>query len=248
MPPMARPSKLTQIVRIRPDGTKVTAAEQVVERIELGLDRKAAADSCGIARRTLYNWIMNGARVRALQAQGALPKPKVGEAALIEFMHALEKAEANAELSRLGIIQQVAKGGHRRTKVTRKFERHAVLDAKGQPTGQFAEVEVERVEVEETAALNWTAAAWYLERKRGYIRRMEITGADGDPLLPPADRAEALAESLEDFQAGIAAAEQVAAKALRARKRKSAARRKASAKATARRKPAKKAGKKAGAK
>lgn len=244
MPPMGRPTKLTQIVRIRPDGTEITAADQIVERIQLGLDRKAAADSCGIARSTLHKWTVDGARLRALQAQKRLLKPRVGEVALIEFSDALEKAEANAELSRLGIISQVAKGGYLKAKVTRKYERHAVRDAKGQPTGQFQEVEVERVEVEETAAPNWQAAAWYLERKRGYVRRFEVTGAGGDPLIPSADRAEALAESLADFQAGVEAAKQVAAKATKARAaarkraKKAPAKKRGATKAKAKRKPA----------
>jgi hypothetical protein len=60
----------------------------------------------------------------------------------------------------------------------------------------------------------WTAAAWYLERVHPdrYRRRTEITGADGAPLVPPAQQARDLEEALQDFQAGVAAAEDVSLK------------------------------------
>lgn len=60
----------------------------------------------------------------------------------------------------------------------------------------------------ETLRPEWTAAAWWLERRRAakYARRVEVTGAEGQPLVPQDVQARDLADSLRDFLAGAAAA------------------------------------------
>jgi hypothetical protein len=70
---------------------------------------------------------------------------------------------------------------------------------------------VETVETSEHLRPEWTAAAWFLERRYPgrYARRVEVTGAEGQPLVPPAQQARDLAEALRDFQAGVAAAQDV---------------------------------------
>jgi len=194
---MARPSKIDQVVRHRDNGTPVTAGEQVIERIQLGLDLQSAADSAGISRATLHNWRLPGARHRAAAATGKKLTP--AQRRLAEFLDALERAEAEAEADRLAIISRSAQGGAVVTKTTVK------RDAAGNV--------VERTEVTETLRPEWTAAAWWLERRKPqkYARRVEVTGAEGQPLVPQDEQARNLADSLRDFLAGAAAAADVGA-------------------------------------
>lgn len=191
---MGRPTLLDQVVRHRdlPDGTRVpvTAGEQVVERRRLGLDQASAAASAGVDKTTLHHWRLDGARARADEARGRKLSPK--EAGLRDFVDALERAEAEWEAGNLAIIQRAAQGGHQVTKTTEK--RNAQGDL------------VERTTVTETLPPLWTAAAWQLERMRQdkYVRRMELTGAEGQPLLPEPEQARGLADALRAYQQGIA--------------------------------------------
>lgn len=192
---MARPSKIDQVVRHRDNGTPVTAGEQVIERIQLGLDLQSAADSAGISRATLHNWRLAGARHRAAASQGKKLTP--AQRRLAEFLDALERAEAEAEANRLAIISRAAQGGAVVTKTT----------VKRSGDGQV----LERTEVTETLRPEWTAAAWWLERRKPqkYARRVEVTGAEGQPLVPQDEQARNLADSLRDFLAGAAAAKEL---------------------------------------
>jgi hypothetical protein len=189
---MARPSKIDQVVRHRDNGTPVTAGDQVIERVQLGLDLQSAADSAGISRATLHNWRLTGARHRAAHAQGKKLTP--AQQRFATFLDALERAEAEAEANRLAIISRAAQGGAVVTKTTVKRD------------GQGAVLE--RTEVTETLRPEWTAAAWWLERRKPakYARRVEVTGAEGQPLVPQDEQARNLADSLRDFLAGAAAA------------------------------------------
>lgn len=184
-----RPSKIDQVVRHRPDGSPVTAGEQVVERVQLGMDLQVAADSAGISRSTLHTWRLTGARHRAEAAQGKRLTP--AQERLADFLDALERAEAEAEANRLAIVQRAATGGAQVVKVTEK------VDAQGQL--------LERTTVTETLAPQWTAAAWWLERRRGYVKRVEVTGAEGQPLVPQGEQARGLADSLRTYLEGAAA-------------------------------------------
>lgn len=196
---MGRPTLLDQVVRYREvDGRQVpvTAGEQVVERRRLGLDQASAAASAGVDKSTLHHWRLDGARARADEARGRTLSPK--EAGLRDFVDALERAEAEWEAGNLAIIQRAAQGGHVVTKTTEKW----VAD----PTAPNGRRVTERSTVTETLAPQWTAAAWQLERMRQdkYVRRMELTGADGKPLVSEPEQARGLADALRAYQQGIA--------------------------------------------
>ena len=195
-----RPTKLDQPITVTDDGNVITTADVVIERVRLGLSFATAATSAGISRATLHNWRLEGARHRADQTQGRLPKPTKRQAQLIDFLDRLEKAEGEAEITRLSVIRSVGIGGQTRTKTTvRKDHAGAVI---------------ETIEVTEQAIPQWTASAWWLERRmpEKYAKRVEVTGQGGAPLIPEEERARQVADELRDFLAGAAAAAEVEAK------------------------------------
>lgn len=193
---MARPSKIDQPARTRPDGTVVTIGEAVITAVSLGQDFAAAAKGAGISVATLHTWRVTGARARTQYLKGHDVTP--ADTRLVTFLDALEKAEAEAELERLAIIHRASQP-HQVIKVVEKVD-PTKLDPQGNP------VVLERTTTTETRPGLWTPAAWWLERRmpHKYARRLEVTGADGEQLIPAAERARTLAESLVEFQTAAA--------------------------------------------
>jgi hypothetical protein len=203
---MGRPSEITKVVRHRSDGSPVTAGEQIIERAQLGLDYQAAADSAGISRLALHHWRLDGARLRAVEAQG---KRELAphEAVFRDFVNALERAESEWEAARLAIIQRGAQGGATVTKTTEKW-------VPGPNPGD-PQVLVERTVVTETLRPEWTAAAWQLERRKPhkYGRRVALTDGEGGPLIPVQEQARGLADSLREYMLGVEDGKKAATKA-----------------------------------
>ena len=185
-----RPSKIDKVARIEPDGTELTTADVLIECIRLGLDYQSAAGSAGISRRTLHNWRLTAARHQAAQAQGKIT-PTRKQQVLIDFLHALQKAESEAEANRLAIIQTAAEGGGVVTKTT------VTKNADGEVTSTTT--------VTETLRPVWTAAAWWLERRMPakYARRVQVAGPVAEPLVTADEQARGLADSLRAFQAEL---------------------------------------------
>lgn len=192
---MGRPSDIDRIVRHREDGSPVTAAEQVIERMLLVNDLHVSAASAGVSNTALYKWRLDGARLRAIEAQGKRTLTD-REQVFVDFVNALERAEAAWEVGKLSIIQGAAEGGYQHEKVTEKWE-PGPPDEDGNPTLRL----VERSVVRWTADPQWTAAAWQLERRKPqkYGKRMALTDGEGGPLIPQAEQARELADSMRLF-------------------------------------------------
>lgn len=191
-PGPGRPPSLTRVVDRAEDGSPITAAEKVVNLTrEIWAPWEYVAKAAGLAPGTLNNWVTAGGKARAKLARGEKITPY--ERQYVVFLDSLEKAEGDAVAARLGFINQVAAGGWTKTKRVEK-------------TTKDGDVEV--TVTTETADPVWQAAAWQLERRRHDLfgrSRIEVTGADGAPLVPKEDRAEELAQALEAWQAGVEA-------------------------------------------
>lgn len=190
---VGRPSEIDKIVKVNEDGSALTAGQQIIERMRLANDLHVAAASAGISTTALYKWRLDGARLRAVEAQGKRALTE-REQVFVDFVNALEKAEAAWEVNKLGIIQEAAEGGYQHEKVTEKWE---MVDGKLTLT--------EKSVVRWTAAPQWAAAMTLLERRMPYKygRRVALTDGDGGPLISPADQAREIADSLREYLTGV---------------------------------------------
>ena len=79
----------------RPSKIDPARIEAIVVAIKLGSDRTTAAAVCGIAKGTLYSWLARGTAEQArLESEDAAPDES--EAIYVDFLHAVEQAEALA--------------------------------------------------------------------------------------------------------------------------------------------------------
>lgn len=205
---MGRPSEIDRVVRNGDNGLPVTAGQQVIERMQLVNDLRVAAASAGVSNTALYHWRLDGARLRAIEAQGKR-KLTDRERIFVDFVNALEKAEGEWEAGKVAIIQRAADGGYQHEKVTEVWK----------PGEDGTPKLVERTVVRWTADPQWTAAAWQLERRKPekYGRRVALTDGEGGPLVKPDEQARGLADSLRDFLDREAQEEAVRVRAVKAK-------------------------------
>jgi hypothetical protein len=196
--PGGRPPKLDQVVDRRQDGSPVTASQKVVDLTRtVWAPWDVVAAHAGVTRDTLLAWRKKGGEARAKAMRGQRLTPS--ERRYAEFLGDLEKAEGDAVAARLGLIQKEGQGGYPITTTTESTRQ--VLNKQGEVVTL-----TERKVVTTTARGEWQAEAWQLERRRpaDFGRRVELVGAGGEPLVPKAERADALAEALEAYQRGLA--------------------------------------------
>lgn len=97
---MPRPTSLTPDTQAR-----------VVEAIKQGATYELAAKFAGISYDTFNNWRKRG-RAELERLQNPNTKPRDKEARYVQFFEAVEKAEGDATVHWLAIIQKAAFGGN----------------------------------------------------------------------------------------------------------------------------------------
>jgi len=94
-------------------GRRTLLDDQVLERISNALRNGAyihhACEASGISTSTYHNWLERGRNERDRQNAGL--KPDTAEAPYLEFLEAIEKAQAEGALDLLGEIANHARNG-----------------------------------------------------------------------------------------------------------------------------------------
>ncbi len=152
--------------------TKLTPEkiEGITRAVQAGHYFVTACKLNGISESVGYEWLARG--------QGTHPRPKT--ALYARFAEAVEKATAEAESRALVTIQKAALGGapvvrSKRTKTTTRTLKDGTV-----------ETVTNSEDIEELTPPNWTAAAWYLERKFpdrwAKKQKLEHSGPGGGPI------------------------------------------------------------------
>lgn len=171
---------LADVVGARRDGTKVTVLDRAVETYRLGGFTADVAARCGVARETLHEWERTGTKAITDVTAGRRHRSALTahEKKCAEFVMAVEQAVADGKVLLLGLAQKLAAGDFQVTHTTEK------VDARGNT--------VERTTRTETilpseSMIRWTLATRWPDQ---FAQRVQVTGADGTPLLDlsPVDR------------------------------------------------------------
>lgn len=185
-----RPSTINQRIGERPDGTPITVADQIVDHVRaVGAEVAVAAAVVGVHRDTVYDWLKIGARARARINRPGSERLTVHETRCLDFSDRYIAAEAEWHMRQLVTLER-SQQPQTRTITTEKLD----------PAGNV----IERTVRTEIVPGDTDAAKWRLQRKHRdlYADRVEVTGADGSPLIPQAERARDLARNLEAWKAG----------------------------------------------
>jgi hypothetical protein len=145
----------------------ITISERIVALLEQGNYLETAARSVGIHRDTLFGWLDV-----ARNARDKAPSRRTKhENECVAFSDAVEAAQGQAEAKDLVLLEGIARGGlELRTEVVKQ-----------DPQGQVLAREVRT----ETTLPDAKVITWRLERRfpdRWGRRRLELTGADGQPI------------------------------------------------------------------
>lgn len=203
--PDGRPPKLDQVLRTRRrDGATVdvTIADHIIEAMRLGDYIESAAQSAGVDKRSVYEWMRVGADLsrrmhRATERGIRAPKATAHEKRCLEFSHAIAQATEEWHLATIGTLEQMARGGRTIQTTTEK----RAIDA---TTG--VETVVERTVRTEVLQPSIQAIEWRLRHRfpKRYSERLEVTGAEGGPIeLSIEERAAGLASQLRAYLDGV---------------------------------------------
>lgn len=131
---------------------EVMVWERVADAIRLGGSLHDAAARAGVGKAVLQGWLRNGTRLQAAIGQGARDPDSLTahEQAEMQLAVVVDRAEAEAKLVLLGLLDRVTRGVEVRT-VTVK------IDQSGQ--------EVERTERTENRGPDPATIRWRLERR-----------------------------------------------------------------------------------
>ena len=96
---MGRPIKLTSDVQ-----------EEICRATRIGAKREIAARAAGISESTFYGWVARGKAERE-RLQRPRTRPRKRETPFLEFLEALERAEAKGEVTHLETIADDGSSG-----------------------------------------------------------------------------------------------------------------------------------------
>lgn len=181
-----RPHRLNERVGVKPDGTPITTRTAILEWLRQPLPNGTAIAHAGVHTSTMNNWIREAARAaRRLEIN---PKARLTphERDLIVFARQVEAARAEGEAKLWGVVNKLAEGGLRRTKISVKTERRVV-------NGQTQDVEVERKTIVEETLPSLNAARYLLEAVYGNTRTLE----ERDIAMSDDDAAQHLGDAME---------------------------------------------------
>jgi hypothetical protein len=164
-------------------------ADDVVALVEAGNYITTAAAAVGVSDRTIYDWIAQGEDATAAAERGEqLPARAL---VFARFAQGIARARARAEVSAVGVVEQVMAGGH-------LVEETPIVT----PDGKLARDDAGEILYRRKyappngeLALKYLASAFPL-RWRPNVQRLEVTGADGAPVRVETDRADDLAARL----------------------------------------------------
>lgn len=148
-----------------------------VNAIRQGLGYEPAASLAGIALSTFYNWRNRGQAELERLEKHSRARIKKSERPFIEFLEAVQRAEAVGEQVNADVINRAAEGGWEttETKQTKTWD---------PATKTF--IVTEEVITTKTTQPDWRAAAFILERRHSerWTRTVkgEISGPDGKPV------------------------------------------------------------------
>ena len=95
----------------RPTDLTPTTQERIALAIRGGNDNKVAAAHAGIGESTFYAWLDRGRKERARLAASSRAKPRASETPFVEFLEAIQKAQADAETRNVALIAKAAQEG-----------------------------------------------------------------------------------------------------------------------------------------
>jgi hypothetical protein len=194
-----------------PDGsrTAVTIADRIVETVGAGLFLHDAAAAIGFPVDTLRAWRKIGARVarQLLNGEKRLNDLSAHERQCGDLSIRWDRAEMGARQALLNVGMKLAKGGLTRTEVSVK----TIRPAANEPGDGERLVETVTRDIEVLPSVQMLS--WLLERRWPEDfgrRRLEVTGADGGPVLlgDAASAADKLRSAIEDIRESKAEADE----------------------------------------
>lgn len=199
---------------------RLTVEDYIVELMD-ATGRRAAlcANEAGVGRRTVEGWLAAGAAAETKQDAGKLLYPD--EVRLLGFLRKTRAAHARWTRRNLEALEKIAAGGLTMGEVVEKVDPTRKADgtkaAAGEPNPRpFV---VERKVKQSMTLPQASSLQWLLERQaldeagqRVFAPRVEVTGADGEPLGTGEtrdDRVRRLVEEAEAMAAGAAVQRQL---------------------------------------
>ncbi len=177
---------------------EVNLIDRVEEALRAGAFVKDAAARIGVDKSRLWEWQKTGVRAQRDLLTGVRRHSDLSrhEKQCAELAARMESAEAEARLQLLALGQKLAQGGFVRREVTKKVN----------ATGQVLETTTkESVADPEPRMIQWLLSRrWPEDFNRNTI---ELTGADGAPLIDGKAVAVRLAEEIAAARANRAATE-----------------------------------------